>query len=144
MLLLLLLLLLLLQAWITLSIWLTAMRWPTFYRRHRVPLLSWFKIMLMYQTLHATNNAAQLLYAPGPLSKSGSPLTYVLFTTVLVTNVAHLPSMCAGLPLPFVHQLVWLALTATAFFFSTCPTGECVLLHNLLSTTCKNRGKGCC
>jgi hypothetical protein len=81
-------------------------------------------MMLLYETLHATNSIEGLLYLPGPLSNSGSPMAYLLITTVLISNVAHFPGFVAALPLPLWLQLGWTSLMAFCLFLSACPRGE--------------------
>lgn len=104
-------------------VWRLALRQPSFYTKHRLPLLTLAKALLAYQTLYATNKVGDNLYVDSGFTQRSPAAAYML-KMVLMCNVPYLPAWVAGAPQPMLHQFFVTLLTVVVVLLGACTRGE--------------------
>lgn len=104
-------------------LWHLALRQPSFYSKHRLPLMTLMKALLAWQTLHATNQVGDNLYITRRFTKRSPAASYFL-RVVLMCNTPYIPAWVIGAPQPMVHQCFATVLSVVLQLLGGCARGE--------------------
>lgn len=125
------------QAWVNQLGWLLSMRFPSFYYKRRVTVLLVVKVLMAYQTIHATNKIGDRMYDDSTFTQQ-APATSFFLKLILICNVPYILAWVAGMPIPFALQSLGAALHAAVFVLGGSTRGE----HRLSDTGQPGHGGG--
>jgi hypothetical protein len=101
------------------------------YCKHRVAILAVVKVLMAYQTLHATNSIQDKLYALRPLT-SHNPAAAILVKITLISSAPNFVAEVLCMPVPLWQQLAATVFKAVVIFLGRCTRGEAKRAHPAL------------